>query len=93
MNKKDICQVTLLLNDYLSKFAVHSKYSEEDVKHMFLPKNNVIYTYVAEDEKEKKVTDFFSFYSLPSSIIKNPKHNILRAAYSFYNVANKFSLE
>lgn len=31
-----------------------------------------------------RITDFFSFYSLPSTIINNPKHNLLEAAYLFY---------
>lgn len=31
-----------------------------------------------------KITDFFSFYSLPSTIIKNPDHKVLEAAYLFY---------
>ena len=31
-----------------------------------------------------KITDFFSFYSLPSSIINHPKHGVLEAAYLFY---------
>jgi glycylpeptide N-tetradecanoyltransferase len=31
-----------------------------------------------------RITDFFSFYSLPSTIINNPKHDILEAAYLFY---------
>jgi glycylpeptide N-tetradecanoyltransferase len=45
------------------------------------------------DEKEKKVTDFCSFYSLPSSVLQNPKHAKMRAAYSFYNVATTVPLE
>jgi glycylpeptide N-tetradecanoyltransferase len=47
-----------------------------------LPRKDVIYTYVVEViDSVKKVpiiTDFVSFYSLPSTIIKNPKHNTLR---------------
>lgn len=35
-------------------------------------------------DENKKITDFFSFYSLESSIINNPKHRILRVAYLFY---------
>ena len=30
------------------------------------------------------MTDFFSFYSLPSTIINHTKHNVLNAAYLFY---------
>ena len=33
------------------------------------------------------MTDFISFYSLPSTIIGNTKYQLLKAAYSFYNVA------
>ncbi|EGR30518.1 n-myristoyltransferase 2, putative [Ichthyophthirius multifiliis] len=86
MKKKDIGQVTVLLNTYLKKFSLYNVFTEEDIKHYMIPIPNVIYSYVVED-KNKKVTDFFSFYSLPSTIIKHPKHNTLRAAYSYYNVA------
>jgi glycylpeptide N-tetradecanoyltransferase len=40
-----------------------------------------------------KATDFFSFYHLPSTIIGHPKHNILRAAYSYYNVATTVTMK
>lgn len=33
-----------------------------------------------------KVTDFLSFYTLPSTIMNHPVHHSLKAAYSFYNV-------
>lgn len=33
-----------------------------------------------------KVTDFLSFYTLPSTIMNHPVHRSLKAAYSFYNV-------
>ena len=33
------------------------------------------------------MTDFFSFYHLPSTIVKHPIHQLLHVAYSFYNVA------
>lgn len=35
------------------------------------------------------VTDFCSFYHLPSTIIGHEKHNLLKAAYSYYNVSPK----
>ena len=37
-----------------------------------------------QNPETKKITDMFSFYSLPSSVIGNPKHSILNAAYLFY---------
>ncbi len=35
-------------------------------------------------DAEDRVTDFISFYSLPSSIARNPKHTHLHIAYLFY---------
>ena len=57
---------------------------------MIIPRDLVVYTYVIENDKT--VTDFFSFYYLPSTIIKHPVHKILRAVYSFYNVATSVTM-
>ena len=92
MKNKDISQVHKLLNDYLKlkkkkidrnilffffrTFKIYTKYNEEEIKHWFLPRKDVVYTYVVE--KNKVVTDFFSFYSLPSSILKHPVHKMLK---------------
>ena len=43
-------------------------------------------------EQNGVITDFGSFYHLPSTIMNNPQYNILKAAYSFYNVTTKTSL-
>ncbi|KAG8344194.1 Myristoyl CoA protein N myristoyltransferase N terminal domain [Trypanosoma vivax] len=40
----------------------------------------------------KRITDFFSFYSLPSSVIGNSKHSTLKAAYIYYSVATSVPL-
>ena len=34
-----------------------------------------------------RVTDFVSFYTLPSTVMNHPTHNTIKAAYSFYNVS------
>lgn len=39
-----------------------------------------------------EVTDFLSFYTLPSTIMNHPTHKSLKAAYSFYNVHTKTPL-
>lgn len=46
-----------------------------------------------EDPASKKIIDFCSFYTLPSTIIGHDTYNSLKAAYSFYNVADKHSWE
>jgi glycylpeptide N-tetradecanoyltransferase len=42
---------------------------------------------------DAKVTDMCSFYFLPSTVLKNPKHSHLNAVYSFYNVATSISFQ
>jgi len=60
-------------------------FTQEEVEYFLLPRDNVINSYVVEDSKT--ITDFFSFYTLPSSILKHETHKLLRVAYSFYNVS------
>ena len=47
------------------------------------PKENL---YAGVFQNDGKVTDFLSFYTLPSTIMNHPVHHSLKAAYSFYNV-------
>ncbi|KAI9254782.1 acyl-CoA N-acyltransferase [Helicostylum pulchrum] len=83
MRLEDVPQVRVLLNKYLSRFDFAPVFeTDEDVKHWILPHEKVVWSYVVE--QDGKVTDFFSFYSLPSSVIGNPKHSTLNAAYMFY---------
>ncbi|KAJ3301152.1 Glycylpeptide N-tetradecanoyltransferase 2 [Blyttiomyces sp. JEL0837] len=87
MKDSDVPQVTALLRKYLLKFDVAPVLSEADVRHWLLPIKDVVFSYVVEDPEDgNKITDFYSFYSLPSSVINNPKHSHLQAAYLFYYV-------
>lgn len=54
MKRKDISAIQKLLNNYLEKFKLYQKFSDEDVKHFFLPRSEVIYTYVVENEVDGK---------------------------------------
>jgi len=89
MEQKDVKQVTALLKNYLARFNLAPVLSKEEVAHWLLPRHDVINSYVVEDKSAGKVTDFLSFYSLPSTIIGNETYKTLRAAYSYYNVATK----
>jgi glycylpeptide N-tetradecanoyltransferase len=79
------------LNQYLAKWRTHIIYTQEEVEYYFMPRDNVIHSYVVEDEKT--ITDFYSFYSLPSSILKHDTHKLLRVAYSYYNVSTSNNLK
>ena len=76
---------------YLKKFEIAPEFSGEEIQHYFLPRDKVIYSYVVEDKQSGRLTDFVSFYSLPSTVVKHDKHESIYAAYSFYNVATKSS--
>ncbi|KAI4730044.1 N-myristoyl transferase [Aureobasidium sp. EXF-10728] len=91
MRAEDADQVTDLLGRYMKRVKMAQEFNKEEVLHWFLdketdPKSNkrVVWTYVVEDAN-KKITDFFSFYCLESSVIHNASHSsTIRAAYLFY---------
>uniref|UniRef100_A0A8C1K551 Glycylpeptide N-tetradecanoyltransferase n=1 Tax=Cyprinus carpio TaxID=7962 RepID=A0A8C1K551_CYPCA len=85
MTVKDVPAVHRLLNEYLSLFNLVPVMSPEEVQHWLLPQENIIDTFVVENS-DGKLTDFLSFYTLPSTIMNHPVHHSLKAAYSFYNV-------
>eukprot|EP00064_Thunnus_orientalis_P004348 superscaffoldBa00000393_g4359 len=85
MERRDIRQVTELLQKYLRRFQLAPSMGEEEVAHWFLPQENIIDTYVVEGAGGV-LTDFTSFYTLPSTVMHHPLHRSLKAAYSFYNV-------
>lgn len=76
-----------ILNDFLKTKYVAFTYTNNEVEHFFIPKDNVMYTYVIEDETTKEIKDFFSFYSLPSSVLKHEKHKSIKAVFSYYNTS------
>ncbi|KAM7537791.1 hypothetical protein Aperf_G00000059545 [Anoplocephala perfoliata] len=87
LEARDLKACRRLLSEYLEKHSkLHPIFSEEEFSHWFLPRDDVVHSYVVEAEGGK-ITDMVSFYSLPSSVMQHPRYNLLRAAYSFYNVA------
>lgn len=91
MKASDVPQVTKLLQEYLTKYDVAPVFDEEEVHHYLVPREGVVYTYVVA--LNDTVTDFFSFYALPSTVIGNSQYNQLNAAYIHYYVAKTVSLE
>ncbi|KAG6114544.1 glycylpeptide N-tetradecanoyltransferase [Claviceps humidiphila] len=84
MQEQDVDAVVSLLTRYLARFDMAPEFTAEEAKHWFLPKKDgkqVIWSYVVEDN-DKNITDFFSFFCVESSIIKN--NDVLRVAYLFY---------
>jgi glycylpeptide N-tetradecanoyltransferase len=87
MEVKDIDQVKTLLAKYLERFDAGPVFSGEEIRHWALQDPNseqVVWSYVVE--KNGKITDFFSFYCLESTILRQTTHNYktIRAAYMYY---------
>lgn len=115
MERRDIRQVTELLQKFLQRFQLAPSMGEEEVAHWLLPQDNIIDTFVVEVSGMSfypqgtcglsvdffclltvlplssqgaggVLTDFTSFYTLPSTVMHHPLHRSLKAAYSFYTV-------
>ncbi|ORZ20164.1 glycylpeptide N-tetradecanoyltransferase 2 [Lobosporangium transversale] len=84
MEEKDVKAVSTLMNKYMSHFNLAPHFGEEDVRHWLITRPGVVWGYVVEDPETKEITDFFSFYSLPSTVINHTTHSTLNAAYCFY---------
>ncbi|KAJ7141688.1 Myristoyl-CoA:protein N-myristoyltransferase, N-terminal domain-containing protein [Mycena crocata] len=99
IEEKDVAGVAALFTRYMRRFDLAPVMTVDEVRHHFLSGNGtgkigdggagrriaqVTWTYVVENPETHTITDFFSFYSLPSSILRNPKHAVLEAGYLYY---------
>ncbi|XP_075437482.1 glycylpeptide N-tetradecanoyltransferase 1 isoform X2 [Ascaphus truei] len=91
METRHLPAVHRLLAEYLSQFHLAPVMSVDEVRHWLLPQESIIDTFVVETA-DGSITDFISFYTLPSTIMNHPTHKTLKAAYSFYNVHTKTPL-
>jgi len=98
MEDRDVPAVTELFRRYMARFDMVPLLEEEDVRHQFLSghgkgekeattgrrQGQVVWTYVVENPESHAITDFFSFYTLPSTVVSNPRHSLVEAAYLYY---------
>lgn len=98
MTKDDVKAVHPILQNYLSTASDMSQhFTEEEVAHWFVDpisdvKNDdkIVYSYVVEEDG--KVIDFFSFYKLDHTVLKEwATESNLRAAYGFYYATSSLS--
>lgn len=92
MQKKDLPEVGELLSKYLNGFDAAPQFNKDELAHWIKPLKGVVSSFVVEDPETKKITDFGSYYCLPSSVIGHKVHKLLKAAYLFYYVTTKNSL-
>lgn len=89
MEEKDVEAVYDLLDRFSQRYDMNQAFTREEVDHWLVykkekGKEQVIWTYVVEDPKTQKITDFVSFYNLESTVIDHPQHDLVRAAYLYY---------
>jgi glycylpeptide N-tetradecanoyltransferase len=89
MESKDIDAVYDLLERYSLRFDMNQAFTREEIEHWLVykeqpGKEQVVWSFVAEDPETHKITDFVSFYNLESTVIDHPKHETVHAAYLYY---------
>ena len=94
MEEKDVEDARCMLNRYMEKFKFGPVYTtKEEFRHWFMPRPGVIDSFVVEDSITGHITDMFSFYHLPSTVVRHKTHKRLHSTYSFYNVSTKTPLK
>ena len=90
MAAEDVDQVRDLLNGFLFLNAkVFQFWSFDEVKHSFMAP--IMHSYVVEEHG--RITDLFSFYCMPTTILKDCVHKQILQAYSFYNISATMRIE
>jgi glycylpeptide N-tetradecanoyltransferase len=92
LQKEDIPQCVEKLNKKLNNFKLTHVFDNESFEHYFMPRENVIYTYVVEKDG-KVITDLISYYIVDNKVVNNPKHTSYRACYLYYYFNESTSLE
>lgn len=89
MELKDVPGVHALLSKQLKRFDLAQEMTKEEIEHWMVHTdepnvNQVVWAYVVEDPSSHNITDIVSFYLLESTVIDNPKHSAVKAAYLYY---------
>lgn len=95
IKKGDLKQAARLLRAYLARFDMAPQLNNKEVEHALWAGRGrevdgkrvgqVVWTYVVEDPQHPgRITDLFSFYSLPSTATKVTPKTLINAAYLFY---------
>ena len=88
MTEADVPAVTIALNKHLTEnYSVHIVFNQDEIRHFFMPQEQVVYSWIVSDDATGVVTDFISHYALNSSVLNDPHHDKIYAAYAFYNFA------
>ena len=80
-----------MLNDYHKKFNISILFEQEEFNHHFLFRKNVIESYVVETNGI--ISDFISFFFIPSKLLSNQKYSEITRGYLYYYFNTKTDLD
>ncbi|KAF6009290.1 hypothetical protein HII13_003635 [Brettanomyces bruxellensis] len=92
MEVRDVDAVHSLFTRFQKRYQLTQLFTKEELTHLLLGDDEeqekpdgekVIVTYVVENT-EKKITDFFSFYVLPFTVLNNSVYKSLGVGYLYY---------
>ena len=83
MKENDIISISKNLNIHLQKYAIKPLITNEFVRYFFLPRKEIVYSFVKRDSTNQEVTDFISVYQNYYYCIES-KQKVSIAILSFY---------
>jgi len=89
MKESDVPGVHALMSEHLSKYRFAPIWTEDEVAHFLIPRENIVQTWVVEDPENGEISDLFSYYCLDSNIM--PRKTLVHHAYVYYCIAGKHS--
>lgn len=88
MTRLDIESIAQRLDNYLKKFKIRQYFQKELIEYYFLPKKNIVYSFVAK--KSNVVTDFIVVYK--SYLYCKEKHKMINVANLAYYYCESLTL-
>ncbi|KZT40840.1 Glycylpeptide N-tetradecanoyltransferase [Sistotremastrum suecicum HHB10207 ss-3] len=97
MDERDVPAVKELLTKYLTRFDMVPVFSKEEIHHTFVAgrgigdrgengrrKDQSTCTYVVENPETHEITEFFSLYHIPSTVLDNEEDPEINVGYLSY---------
>lgn len=89
IEEKDVPRACKMLNEYLAQFKIRPTFTEVEFKHYFVTRRDVVYGWVVEDPVTHEITDFVSYYLIPSKVLCSEKYKEMVAAFMYYSFHTK----
>ncbi|CAF1221618.1 unnamed protein product [Adineta steineri] len=91
MRDADMPQAWKILTQYLTKFDLAPVFSLDEFEYLCKNRSSIVSAFVVESD-QGEITDFISYYHLPSTIINHPEYKTLNACYMYYYAASRTPL-